>query len=470
MVMTNCPGSEENTRIVYLDMVKLEKIKQQLHQGSERSVKAKKNILYMILYKGISILAGLLLVPMTINYVNSENYGIWLTLSSMIAWMSCFDIGLNNGLKNKLTEALANKDYSLGKKYVSTTYAILSMIFIPLMFILLFIVPFIQWESLLNINPRSGQSIIVAVCILIVYFCLNFVLSTINVVIMANQQPADASLRKLVQQLVSLAIIYVLTLTTEGNLVNLCLALCASPLIVVLIFNFTLFHGRYAKLAPSLKSVDFGLAPNMMKLGVQFFIIQVAGVIQWQLSNFLIIRYFGATSVTEYNIAHKYFGIMAMVWGILTTPVWAAVTDAITKGDYNWIQNTIDKYLKLFCLFIMGGVMMLLVSPWVYDFWIGDKVSVSLSLSAALLIYNLVIMFSGIYVSVLNGCGHVKIQMYACLVSPLIYLGCFFLCSETFNFGIYSVVIAAVIANFNGLLLAPVQSRHLLNNRKTRHV
>ena len=56
---------------------------------------------------------------------------------------------------------------------------------------------------------------------------------------MANQQPADASLRKLVQQLVSLAIIYVLTLTTEGNLVNLCLALCASPLIVVLIFNFT---------------------------------------------------------------------------------------------------------------------------------------------------------------------------------------------------------------------------------------
>lgn len=161
---------------------------------------------------------------------------------------------------------------------------------------------------------------------------------------------------------------------------------------------------------------------------------------------------------------------MAMVWGILTTPVWSAVTDAITKGDYNWIQNTIDKYLKLFCLFIMGGVMMLLVSPWVYDFWIGDKVSVSLSLSAALLIYNLVIMFSGIYVSVLNGCGHVKIQMYACLVSPLIYLGCFFLCSETFNFGIYSVVIAAVIANFNGLLLAPVQSRHLLNNRKTRHV
>lgn len=190
----------------------------------------------MFVYKGISILAGLLLVPMTINYVDSENYGIWLTLSSMIAWMSFFDIGINHGLKNKLTEALAHKDFELGKKYVSTTYAILSLIFIPLMAILLLVVPFIPWENLLNISPKYGNSIVVAICILTVYFCLNFVLSTINVVMMADQQPADASLRSLIQQLVSLAIIYVLTLTTEGNLINLCLALCASPLIVVLFF------------------------------------------------------------------------------------------------------------------------------------------------------------------------------------------------------------------------------------------
>ena len=157
-------------------MLLLEKIKKQVNRGNERSVKAKKNIVYMVLYKGISILAGLLLVPMTINYVDSENYGIWLTLSSMIAWMSFFDIGINHGLKNKLTEALAKKDFALGKKYVSTTYAILTLIFIPLMFVLLLIAPFIKWESLLNLNPSIGQSLIVAVCILIVYFCLNFVI------------------------------------------------------------------------------------------------------------------------------------------------------------------------------------------------------------------------------------------------------------------------------------------------------
>ena len=443
-------------------MYNIEKLKSYINGGSERTVKAKKNVLYMVVYKGVSILAGLLLVPMTINYVDSENYGIWLTLSSMIAWMSFFDIGINNGLKNKLTEALARKDYMLGQKYVSTTYAILALIFIPLMLIFLFVVPFIPWESLLNISPKYGSSLVVAICILVVYFCLNFILSTINVVMMADQQPADASLRSLVQQLVSLAIIYVLTITTTGSLINLCLALCASPLLVVLFFNFSLFRGKYARLAPSLKQVDFHVAPDLMKLGIQFFIIQVAGVIQWQMANFLIIRYFGAVSVTEYNIAYKYFSILTMAWGILNTPVWAAVTDAIIKGDFGWIRNAINNFLKLFVLFTLAGILMLIVSPWVYDFWVGDKVAISFTLSAALLLYNVLNMFSGIFIAVVNGSGQLKIQMYACLFSPILYLVCFFLFTKVFDCGILSVIMAAIIANYNGLILAPMQCKIIL--------
>lgn len=446
-------------------MYNIERLKGYFKNGSERTVKAKKNVLYMIVYKGISIFASLLLVPMTINYVDSENYGIWLTLSSMIGWMSFFDIGINNGLRNRLTEALAHKDYVLGRKYVSTTYAILSLIFIPLMALFLLAVPFVPWQSLLNLSPKFGNSLIVAICILVVYFCLNFILSTINIVIVADQQPADASLRSLIQQLVSLTVIYILTLTTSGSLVNLCLALCASPLLVVVFFNLTLFRGKYARLAPSLKFVDFHVAPNLMKLGVQFFIIQLAGVVQWQMANFLIMRYFGAVSVTEYNIAYKYFSILSMAWGILTVPVWTAVTDAIAKDDYLWIKNTVKEFLRIFALFCGVGILMLLVSPLVYKYWIGNKVDIAFLLSVAVLVYNVVMMYGGIFVTVLNGCGQLKVQMYACLVSPFVYIGCFFLCTNIFNWGIYSIIVAAIIANFNGTILAPIQCWKMIKSK-----
>ena len=71
-------------------------------KGHERSIKAKKNIGLSFLIKGASIAISLILVPLTINYINPYRYGIWLTLSSVVSWFSFFDIGLTNGLRNKL--------------------------------------------------------------------------------------------------------------------------------------------------------------------------------------------------------------------------------------------------------------------------------------------------------------------------------------------------------------------------------
>lgn len=445
----------------------IEKIRSKIVSGSERSIKAKKNIIGMLFLKGGNIVIGLILVPMTINYVESENYGIWLTLSSMVAWMSFFNIGLNNGLKNKLGEALAKKDLILGKKYVSTTYAMLCLIFLPLMFmLLLFIVPFVNWSSFLNCSD-SVDNLQILIGVLVVYFCFNFILSTINIVLHADQNPAGASLRDLIQQILSLIIIWILTLTTEGSLFKLCMALCATPLVVSIFFNITLFTNRYRSISPSLGSVDFKLVPSLLNLGVKFFIIQIAGIIQFQMSNFLILKYFGATEVTAYNIAYKYISVLWMAWSIITTPIWAAVTDAVVKGDFIWIKRVEKRYIRLLFLFTICGILMLIVSPWIYKIWIGDKVMITPILSIFVLLYIEVMMFGNVYVSILNGAGKLNLQMYSCIVSPLVFLGVFFLCRKVFNLGVISVLIASILSNFNGYLIAPIQCyKYLHNNLK----
>ncbi|MDR1742681.1 MAG: hypothetical protein LBR48_02540, partial [Dysgonamonadaceae bacterium] len=58
-------------------------INSRLAGKSERSTNAVKNIVASFGIKGVSIAVQLLLVPMTINYVNPTQYGIWLTLSSI---------------------------------------------------------------------------------------------------------------------------------------------------------------------------------------------------------------------------------------------------------------------------------------------------------------------------------------------------------------------------------------------------
>ena len=61
-----------------------------LNKGHDRSIKAKKNIVASVFIKGTGMAVSLLLVPLTIKYINVSQYGIWLTLSSIVGWFSFF--------------------------------------------------------------------------------------------------------------------------------------------------------------------------------------------------------------------------------------------------------------------------------------------------------------------------------------------------------------------------------------------
>ena len=435
-----------------------------VNSGTDRSVKAKKNILQMLTLKGGHALIGFLLVPLTLHYVDSNTYGIWIALSSMVAWMSFFDIGLNNGLKNNLTQAIAIGDSVLCKKLTSTTYFLLTVIFLPLMAVLLLLLPIFDWQSLLNISYVENSTLLISLGIVTCYFCTNFIFSTINVVLTADQQPSYASFLAFLQQLATFLVIVFLVKTTEGNLMNLCLGLCVTPLIVIIFSNIFLFRRKYKAFAPSIKMIDMKCAPQLLQLGVQFFIIQIAAIIQYQTINFLILRYYGAEDVTSYNISYKYFNMLYMIWGIVTTPIWVAVTDALVHRDTHWIEETIKKYIKLFILFVFGGVVMLLSSTIVYRIWVGNAVVIPLTLSTWVLVYNLVLMFGIFFVSIVNGSGKLKPQVYASLISPFVFVSCFF-ALHRFGWGIESIIISAIISNFNGLIIAPLQCKQIIKDK-----
>ena len=115
-----------------------------LSKGHHRSIKAKKNIIASFVIRGFSIAISLIVVPLTIDYINPSRYGIWLTLSSIVAWFSFFDIGLSQGLRNKFAEAKAKGDDELARVYVSTTYAILGIIFFIVWLIFLIVNQFLR--------------------------------------------------------------------------------------------------------------------------------------------------------------------------------------------------------------------------------------------------------------------------------------------------------------------------------------
>lgn len=222
-----------------------------IKQGTDRSVAVKKNIVGSLFVKGCSIIISLLIVPLTLGYVSSDLYGIWLTLSSIIMWLNFFDIGFTLGLKNKLTEAIALGDMQRGKVLVSTTYFMMIAIFIPLCILLEMIIPHINWASFLNVTGNYNPDIIKTLHILAACLCAQMIVNVLTAVLAAYQKVALSSAFPVIGNFISLFIILLLTKYCPPSLSLLALAISTIPIFVIIIASFILFSSSFKAVAPS---------------------------------------------------------------------------------------------------------------------------------------------------------------------------------------------------------------------------
>ena len=433
------------------------------NSSNSRTQIVKRNVLFSVGIKGISIFVSLLLVPLTINFVSSELYGIWLTLSSVISWLSFFAVGFGLGLRNRLTTALAHDDFQKGKIYVSTTYCILLIIFSVVGVIGYFGAGLIDWCKLLNISTEYNDVLVTSSRIIIETFCATIILKLIQNVFQAYQMTAVAASVDTVAQVLSLAMIYVLTKTTFPSLNNLALVFCCSPLIVYVAFSIIMFCGRFKQVAPSVSSIDFSYAKELFSLGGQFFLIQIICIILYQSVNFVISHYCGPEQVTIYNVAYKYLYCAVMAFNIIMAPLWSAYNDAIAKNDYTWMKSVYRRLTKLNLIVNIGIIIMISISPVVYNLWVGDSVSVPFIVSLFIGLYMICQTISTLHASILNGMSIIKVQIIQAFLQGIIFVGSIVLIGKGLD--LTGILIIMLITAIIPAIVLPVQVKLLLNNK-----
>ena len=162
------------------------------------------------------------IVPITINFVNPTQYGIWLTLSSLMSWFYFFDIGLTHGFRNRFAEAKANDDIKLARIYVSTTYATLFLLCILMWIIVLPVNSIINWSEILNIDSGYREELGKVFMIMILFLGLSIVSQVFSTLVIADQRPVMASLIQVLGQTMAFVTIYILVNTIhDGNLLYL---------------------------------------------------------------------------------------------------------------------------------------------------------------------------------------------------------------------------------------------------------
>ncbi len=440
-----------------------------LNGRHERSLLIYKNIFFSFIIKGGVALIGLILVPLVLNYLDKEEFGIWNTLSSIVTWFYFLDIGLANGFRNKFTNAMSTNNIAEAKRLLSTTYALI-IIICSLIFIGFEIVnPFLNWQRILNSNNLNPSDFNILIQIVFLCLCLKMVLSILTTSLMAVHQVAVSGLLELFGSILTFLGIYFLSTIGDGSLLWAGLVFSISPVLVLLIASVYYFNTRFKSIKPAFSAIDFSLSSQLFGKGIQFFIMQIAAMFMFLSNNILITHLFGPLFVTPFSIVSKLFTIPTMAFTILITPFWSGFAEAFHKKDEFWIHTTIKKLQVFWFLLIMILILFVLAFDFLIKVWIKTPIEYPFMLVVWNAVFIMVSSWSNIYAQFLNGAGIIRVQFFLSILLALISIPLSVFICKYLGFGIEGIMLSNIICLIPGALFGPFQY-HLIMNKKANGI
>lgn len=432
-----------------------------------RSKKMYKNTVAMIGIRGVSMILTLISAPIMLHHVDRADYGVLLTLTSIVGWVGYMDVGLGNGLRNKLPEFLAKGDFHSAKKIVSSCYVTLTIYVALIIVIFLMVSPFVDWLGVLNSPTSDAGEIRGLTNVVFIAFCIQFLFGLINSILFAYQMPAFQSLFTFVGQFIALIAlviqVYVFDVTSvlQIGAVNSMI-----PPLVLFLGSIGLFRTKLEEIAPSFKLFEFKSVGSILSLGLKFFVLQMITIVLFQANSIIIARVVSPEAVVEYNLAFKYVSLLTMIFTIVITPVWSATTDAYVRKDFAWINKTISLSRKVCIASIFIGVLMVLASKFVYGIWLGKgTIDINYSTTSLILLYISFEMLYKVYGTIINGTGKVFAQIILTGVIAIIYIPLAILLGKLF--GLSGVLIANAIVFALNYLWSKVQCNKLISQTAT---
>ena len=432
-----------------------------------RSLKTKKNIVLLLAFNIVNFLSTLVIVPLTLKYLGPVEYGVWLTISSVLTWFSFLDFGIGNGLRNKLSEAFAENSLRRARIFVSTAYVIFGGGIVVLWVLFFAIYKFINWSKIFNSPAYLTSELNLLIAIVFFLFSLQLLLKLIYSVNQADQRPAINGLISASSNIFSVLFLLILYKTSKHNLVALGTGLSVVPAIILIFATIILFVKVYRSISPAIKYFRMDHSKDLVKLGTQFFVIQIAGLIVFATDNMIITQLFGPAEVTVYNIAYKLFYFVPLFFNIILTPLWSAYTEAYVKEDYQWIRNAMTKILKIWLLLSVGVIIMIFLSGTIYKIWVGDQVYIPFKLSLVMGVFVIISNWNNIFAYFINGIGKIRLQLYYSIFIAIINIPLSIYFAKNLGIGITGVMTATCVCVIIGSVWVPIQYSKIINKKAT---
>lgn len=377
----------------------------------------KRSVLINLAMKPLGLVISLFYTPMLFRYLTLEQYGIWVTIMSILNWINYFDVGIGNGFRNVLTEDIAKGNYRSAKSSVATAYISILIIAAVVFLIAIGVGFFIDWQGLLNTTIYVQPILFVT----FIFICINFVLSLRNIECYAIQRSELVAITGIISQLINLGGIVILGLyfADFDKLYAMSILFGVSSLSVNVIFSLLIWRER-DYLVPRIRFFDKSKLKSICGIGIKFFLLQICAMVIWSTDNVLVSFLYGPAEVAVYNTVFRIYNVSTMLFVAMMVPFWSKFTEAGSQGDFEWIYSTLKKLKKIWAFYALIVFASIFICQPLSDLWLHKHLEYGMVLIVTMAMYSIVYAYGNMFASLMNGISEIDLQLKCSIIVAVV--------------------------------------------------
>ncbi|MDX8335951.1 lipopolysaccharide biosynthesis protein [Candidatus Cetobacterium colombiensis] len=413
--------------------------------------------IYKILGMGLSYIS----VPLFLEYLGEKDYGLWMVIFSTISWIFMFDLGIGNGLKNKLTQCLVEKNILEAKKYITTGYIVLSVIALVIFIVGFLGIQIFNIKNLLSLDNYNEYFLKKLILIVFVITILNFIVGLYKIFYIAEHNSTIGNFSNLLFQSFFLCLLIILKKINLISLINIGIIYPGINLIIGIFFTVKYFK-KHKELIPKFQYFDKEKIKSIGGTGIEFFIIQISMLIILTTDNLIITKLLGVEAVTPYNIISKLFQSFLVLSGIILMPLWTLFLDAYLKKDKKWILKTLKKLNILYLILCIGILITIFLTPLITKIWLQKTIEFPKYLILFWGMFILIRVYGDIYMYFVNGIGKIRLQTILYVIGAIVNVPLSIYFVKNFNLGSSGVILATNISMLPLSIFIPIQTYKII--------
>ncbi|WP_369223934.1 lipopolysaccharide biosynthesis protein [Streptomyces sp. R39] len=305
--------------------------------------------------QGVSLVTGLISVPVIAHRLDATGFGLWLNLTTAsLAVRGALDFGLGSSVMTLASEARGRGDAGALRRVVATALVSLAAAGVLVLVLGGGAVLAVDWDRLLGLGGRVPAARLHLLMFAVAAgAAASLPLLVARRVYLAFQRGPVVALYASVAAVVQTLGLWAMSVFTRGIGWLLAVYLLTSVLADLALTVLLLVRSPHGP-RPRLADADRRTARRLGAEGLQLLLLSGIGIVAFQTDTFIVGHYLGAARVPEYALPFKAFALVIALLSMFLTPLWAAYREASARGDHAWLRAA---YIRSLVTTAVGSVL-----------------------------------------------------------------------------------------------------------------